>query len=84
MNEEILEKIEETSDPINEESNLEFECPKCGVIPQEEVVFICNKCDSKEMIQKEGAYLCPQCLTKGENFMCMNCDSKEVKLKSKL
>jgi hypothetical protein len=73
---------EDSSQEIVKE--LDFKCPKCGDIHQDEVIFLCNKCDSKHMLKKDGIYICPQCLTNGENFMCMNCDSKEVKLKSKI
>lgn len=77
----ILDETSENQEVVN---NLHFNCPNCGDISQDEVVFLCNKCDSKEMIYKEGVYICPECLTKGQHFMCMNCDSKEVTLKSKL
>jgi len=63
---------------------LDFVCPKCGDKHQEDIIFLCNRCDSKQMIKKNGVYICPQCLTNGENFMCMTCDSKDVKLKSKI
>lgn len=64
--------------------DLEFHCKNCGDIHQDNVVFLCNTCDSKEMIKKDGVYICPQCFTKGQNFMCMDCGSKEVRLKSKI
>lgn len=68
-----------------EQKELKFDCPNCGTINQEDVIFICNRCDSKEMVFKDGFYLCPSCFEKKEhNFMCANCDSTEVKLKSKL
>ena len=55
------------------------------VINQDEVIFICNKCDSKDMVYKDGFYLCPACFEKkDENFICANCDSTDVQLKSKL
>jgi len=38
----------------------------------------------EDMIKKDGIFICPQCLTQGENFMCMSCDSTQVKLKSKI
>ena len=77
---------------INEEEilkvvqkELEFECPNCGKINQEEVVFICNRCDTKDLIFKNGFYLCPACFEKkNDRFMCNICDSKDVNLKSKL
>lgn len=83
MNEDmLLDENEEITE--QNETDLEFECPNCGKISQDDVIFICNKCESKDMILKEGTYFCPQCLVKGENFMCNKCDSKEVKLKTKL
>jgi predicted RNA-binding Zn-ribbon protein involved in translation (DUF1610 family) len=80
----IDEILNDSSENEEVTSNLHFKCPNCGDITQDEVVFLCNKCDSKEMIFKDGAYICPECLTKGQNFMCMNCDSKEVSLKSQI
>lgn len=81
MEEVLEESSENTEQPAKE---LHFKCPNCGKISQDEVVFLCNKCDSKEMIAKDGVFICPQCLTKGENFMCMNCNSKEVILTSEI
>lgn len=80
--EEILNEDKKVKEAPAKE--LKFNCPNCGKINQDEVVFLCNKCDSKEMIEKDGIFICPQCLIKGENFMCMNCDSKEVKLTSEI
>jgi predicted RNA-binding Zn-ribbon protein involved in translation (DUF1610 family) len=82
MNEELDILNEETE--VEEVKELDFVCPNCGEIHQDDVVFLCNTCDAKDMIKKDGSYICPQCLTSGENFMCMSCDSKEVKLKSKI
>jgi predicted RNA-binding Zn-ribbon protein involved in translation (DUF1610 family) len=83
MNEEldILDKDENESEVVRE---LDFMCPNCGEKHQDDIIFLCNKCDTKDMIKKDGIYICPQCLTKGQNFMCMSCDSKDVKLKSKI
>lgn len=79
-----FEDFEHEEEVIENTKELEFICPNCGEKHQEEIVFLCNKCDSKKMLKKDGVYICPQCLTKGQNFMCMTCDSKEVKLKSKI
>jgi len=87
MNKKDLDEMMEEKE-INEvvaQKDLKFDCPKCGVINQEDVIFLCNRCDSKEMVYKDGFYLCPLCFEKKEhNFMCANCDSIEVKLKSKI
>jgi hypothetical protein len=77
----ILNEDLETTEEVKE---LDFVCPNCGHKHQDDIIFLCNKCDTKDMIKKDGIYICPQCLSKGENFMCMSCDSKEVKLKSKI
>lgn len=82
MNEEFDILDEETE--IEETRELDFNCPNCGEIHQDDVVFLCNKCEAKDMIKKDGVFICPQCLTQGENFMCMSCDSTQVKLKSKI
>jgi predicted RNA-binding Zn-ribbon protein involved in translation (DUF1610 family) len=82
MNEEIdiLDEIE-TPEVVKE---LDFECPNCGEKHQDEIIFLCNRCDTKKMIKKDGVYICPQCLTHGENFECMECGSKKVELKTKI
>jgi len=80
-------KFENNEEDISkmEQKELDFECPNCGKINQEEVVFICNRCDAKDLIFKDGFYLCPACFEKkNDRFMCNTCDSKDVKLKSKL
>jgi predicted RNA-binding Zn-ribbon protein involved in translation (DUF1610 family) len=83
-----MDQIEEILDDNTEENevvkSLHFHCPNCGDLNQDDVVFLCNTCESKEMLFKDGVYICPSCLTKGQNFMCMKCDSKEVSLKSKI
>lgn len=79
--EDILEDAQDKTETVKE---LHFKCPNCGKIKQDEVVFLCNTCDSKDMLFKDGVYVCPQCLNKGHNFMCMNCDSKDVELTSQL
>jgi predicted RNA-binding Zn-ribbon protein involved in translation (DUF1610 family) len=60
-----------------------FLCPKCGKIPQDQVIFLCNQCKEEELIQKDGLYMCPACLRPGENFECMGCGSKKVKISPK-
>ena len=62
---------------------LEFVCPKCGKIPQNDVIFLCNTCENSELIFKDGIYMCPQCLYPGDNFECMICGSKSVRMKRK-
>ncbi|OGC68842.1 hypothetical protein A2380_02390 [candidate division WWE3 bacterium RIFOXYB1_FULL_43_24] len=65
-----------------EETGLKFECPKCGKIPQEQVMFLCNTCRQEDLVEKEGLFICPSCLVPGENFECSGCGSKEVRLLS--
>ena len=60
-----------------------FTCPKCGVIPQDDVVFLCNSCQREDLVVKNGIYMCPSCLVPGENFECMVCNSKDVKMELK-
>lgn len=69
-----------------EETNtglLTFVCPKCGKVPQDQVIFLCNHCEEEELILKDGLFMCPACLKPGDNFECMNCGSKEVKISPK-
>jgi predicted RNA-binding Zn-ribbon protein involved in translation (DUF1610 family) len=64
-------------------TSIKFKCPSCGEISQDEVIFLCNKCSQADMLVKGGVYMCPSCLTPGENFECIKCGSKEVKMKMK-
>lgn len=73
----------EPTEDHNKGSGVYFVCPSHGRIPREEVVFLCNKCGSQEMVLKNGMYLCPQCLRPGENFQCRLCDSTGVKLRER-
>lgn len=61
---------------------IKFVCPECGLIPRDNVIFLCNRCDQTEMIFKDGVYMCPSCLEKGENFECLKCGSKKVVMKT--
>lgn len=70
----------QNTDDIQINSSAVFTCPNDGVISQDDVIFLCNKCESSELIYKDGIYMCPSCLEPGENFQCMLCDSKEVTL----
>ena len=67
---------------MEEKSKLKFVCPKDGEISQDDVIFLCNVCKQDDLIHKDGVYMCPSCLSPGENFQCMLCDSKEVKMVS--
>lgn len=68
---------------LDNKAVLSFECPKCGHINQDQVIFLCNQCNQDELIMMDGVYVCPACLKPGENFECMTCGSKEVKLSPK-
>ncbi len=61
-------------------STVKFVCPNDGEISQDDVVFLCNKCERADLMYTGGVYMCPACLKPGENFQCMLCDSKEVKM----
>jgi hypothetical protein len=76
--------LDGTQEPLETVKELHFKCPNCGIVTQDDVVFLCNTCESKEMLHKNGVYVCPQCLKNGHNFLCMNCDSKDVTLTSEL
>ena len=67
----------------NNNKNIKFKCPECGVVSRDDVIFLCNTCDQADMIYKDGVYMCPSCLKKGENFECMKCGSKEVVMEIK-
>ena len=71
---------------IEEKGNdsLKFECPKCGKISKDDVLFLCNTCKQEELIERDGLYICPSCLKGKENFECALCGSREVKLLSKI
>jgi rubrerythrin len=74
------ENTEEEAEKVDalESDNMVFTCPNDGVIDQDDVVFLCNKCGRDELIVKNGVFMCPACLKPGENFQCMLCDSKAV------
>ena len=65
-------------DGVIEETSAKFNCPSCGDIHRDDVVFLCNTCKQKDMVYTDGMYLCPSCSVPGQNFQCMKCDSKEV------
>lgn len=75
-------ETEEGADMSSEDaaSGLHFTCPNCGQISQDDVAFLCNTCDSSELVLKDGVYMCPSCLVPGQNFECMSCGSTEVKM----
>ena len=59
---------------------LQFTCPNDGVVLQDLVSFLCNRCGSK--MKKIGdSYLCPECLKPNAKFECRLCNSKAVKMK---
>jgi len=66
---------------IPDSEELEFTCPNCGKIPQNDVIFLCNTCENSELIYKDGVYMCPQCFYPGDNFECMKCENKHVRMK---
>jgi predicted RNA-binding Zn-ribbon protein involved in translation (DUF1610 family) len=70
-------------DKDESEEKIKFTCPECGPVLRDNVIFLCNRCDQTEMILKEGIYMCPSCLKKGENFECIKCGSKEVVMATK-
>ncbi|MCA9301786.1 hypothetical protein H6802_02665 [Candidatus Nomurabacteria bacterium] len=70
-------------DTIYTESKAKFTCPSCGDVSQDDVIFLCNRCERSELIYKDGLYICPACLKPGENFECMKCGSKDVVMEEK-
>lgn len=62
---------------------VHFFCQRDGLLHQEMVSLICNKCQKSELVYRDGMYLCPKCLTNQESFQCRRCDSKEVTLLGK-
>ncbi len=68
---------------IPDSDALEFICPNCGKISQNDVIFLCNTCENSELIHQDGVYMCPQCLYPGDNFECMKCENKHVRMKHK-
>lgn len=61
---------------------LTLNCPNCGEVSKDVVLFLCNRCKQEEMVFENGAYMCPACFLPGQNFQCMNCGSTEVTLKA--
>lgn len=76
--EEEFDEMDDLNLEINE--NAVFTCPNDDVITQDDVVFLCNTCESSDLIYKEGIYMCPSCLEPGENFECLKCGSKKVSM----
>lgn len=80
----MLETKEDTlEEDVKTSDTAVFTCPNCKKIHQDDVIFLCNTCKQEDLIFKEGLYLCPNCLSVGENFECMICGSKEVKMSFK-
>ncbi len=74
----------QSNTPVSEDTPVsehhKFVCPNCGDISRDDVIFLCNKCESDQVIFSDGIYMCPSCMAPGENFQCMLCDSKAVKM----
>lgn len=68
---------------FEEVKNIIFKCPIDGEIERDEVIFLCNTCSGDELIYKDGIYMCPSCLTPGDNFECIKCGSKNVQMVEK-
>jgi len=66
-----------------ETEHIKFDCPNCGSISQDDVIFLCNTCKQEDLIYQDGVYMCPACLIPGDNFECFKCGSKKVKLEVK-
>lgn len=80
-----FDDLDDTDKKKVEEDALkaEFECPKCGKVSQDDVAFLCNTCNNKDLVYHGGLYMCPSCMNEGQNFQCMLCGSKEVKVSFK-
>jgi len=77
----LNDELDENEEEFVESKKVKFSCPGCEKkIPRDDVVFLCNVCKQDELIEMDGIYMCPSCLTPGENFECMICGSKEVKM----
>jgi len=59
---------------------IHFLCPTDGLIHQENVIFLCNRCKQKDLILKNGIYFCPTCLTEQSSFKCLICKSNKVEI----
>lgn len=64
----------------NKEKKIKFICPKDGEVSRDDVAFLCNTCGKNDLTERDGIFLCPDCLKEGENFQCMLCESREVKV----
>lgn len=74
-----IEEEEDTESYVHADGTMV--CPNCGEATQDQVIFWCNKCSSKELIQKDGIQVCPQCLDTPSNIECRTCHSKDVHFK---
>ena len=63
-----------------EQVKVKFICPNDGEIERDDVLFLCNKCQSEELRLIDGIFMCPSCLKPGENFECNICESTEVEM----
>jgi len=63
---------------MDESIKAKFICPNCGEVSQEDVAFLCNTCQSNEVEEVDGVFMCPICKIKSEPLMCRVCESKDV------
>ena len=87
MNNKLDQTIEEQNHEYLEKGrkDLDFSCPHCGEISQDDVIFLCNTCDHSQMIEKHGNFFCPQCFSEiKEKFMCRLCDNRMVKIRGRI
>lgn len=70
---------------MDEEQNkkVKFVCPNCGAIAQDDVVFLCNTCQSNEVEEIDGVFMCSSCKIEVNPLMCRICQSKQVHMHGK-
>lgn len=78
MEEEDVE--DEDKDEMVSEETAVLSCPNCGEVSADEVLFWCNTCDRKEMVEKKGVWMCPACLDKVGGMECRKCKSRDVQI----
>lgn len=60
---------------------MKFKCERHGFLAREDVVAWCNRCDYKDVVEKDGMLLCPSCFEEdGEQKFACRYDDKPVEV----
>ncbi len=61
-----------------EKVEIKYICPNNGIIVQNNVNFLCNRCGVQKTIRVGNTYMCPECLEPEAKLECRLCGSKKV------